>query len=76
MQTSWRIGFLAMRFRAVAVANPSTGNLPKDRNKGNAAFQVVGVNYAGPLKYQTKAKREGKAYIVLYACSGVAIPAI
>ena len=57
------------RFRAVAVANPPTGNLPKDRIKGNAAFQVVGVDHAGPIKYQKMAKREGKVYIVLYACS-------
>ena len=57
------------RFRAVAVANPPTGNLPKDRTEGNAAFQVVGVDYTGPLKYQTRAKREGKAYVILYACS-------
>ena len=57
------------RFRAVAVANPPTGNLPRDRTEGDAAFQVVGVDYAGPIKYLTKAKREGKAYIILYACS-------
>jgi hypothetical protein len=57
------------RFRAVAVANPPTGNLPKDWTKGSMAFQVVGVDYAGPIRYQTKARREGKAYIILYACS-------
>ena len=32
-------------------------------------FQVVGVDYAGPLKYRKKAKAEGKAYVLLYACS-------
>ena len=57
------------RFRAVAVANPPTGNLPRDRTEGGAAFQVVGVDYAGPIKYLTKEKREGKAYIILYDCS-------
>ena len=57
------------RFRPVAVASPPAGNLPKDRTEGNAAFQVVGVDYAGPIRYQKMAKREGKAYIILYACS-------
>lgn len=32
-------------------------------------FQVIGVDYAYPLKYKTKAKTEGKAYVLLYACS-------
>ena len=36
---------------------------------GNYAFQVVGVDYAGPVKYRVSRNREGKAYIVLYACS-------
>ncbi|XP_028408199.1 uncharacterized protein LOC114530777 [Dendronephthya gigantea] len=57
------------RFRAIAVANPPIGNLPRDRTEGNTAFQVVGVDYAGPIKYLKKSKREGKAYIILYACS-------
>jgi hypothetical protein len=43
--------------------------LPKDRTEGNHAFQVVGVDYAGPLKYRKKSGKEGKAYIVLYTCS-------
>ena len=57
------------RFRAIAVANPPIGNLPRNRTEGNTAFQVVGVDYAGPIKYLKKSKREGKAYIILYACS-------
>ena len=57
------------RFRAIAVPNPPTGNLPRDRTEGNTAFQVVGVDYAGPIKYLAKGKRERKAYVILYACS-------
>ena len=30
---------------------------------------MIGVDFAGPLKYQAEKKREGKAYILLYACS-------
>ena len=29
----------------------------------------MGVDFAGPLKYREKRRREAKAYIVLYACS-------
>ena len=57
------------RFRAVAVTKPPPGKLPQDRTKGDHAFQVIGVDYAGPLGYHKKSGKEGKAYIVLYACS-------
>ena len=30
---------------------------------------MVGVDFAGPLKYQKGKNNEAKAYIVLYACS-------
>ena len=57
------------RFRAIAVPCPPIGNLPRDRTERNTAFQVVGVDYAGPLKYLTKGRRERKAYVILYTCS-------
>ena len=57
------------RFQATALMNPPPGNLPRDRTEGRAAFQVVGVDFAGPLKYRKGKKNEGKAYIILYACS-------
>ena len=57
------------RFYAVAYSNPPPGNLPQDRTVGTTPFQVVGVDYAGPVKYRVSTNREGKAYIVLYACS-------
>ena len=57
------------RFHAVANYNPPPGNLPQDRTVGTTPFQVVGVDYAGPVKYRVSRNREGKAYIVLYACS-------
>ena len=37
--------------------------------EGTAPFQVVGIDYAGPVKYRDGRNKEGKAYIVLYACS-------
>ena len=43
--------------------------MPSDRTEGTAAFRVVGVDFAGPMKYRKGKKNEGKAYIVLFACS-------
>ena len=57
------------RFQAVALKSPPPGNIPRDRTEGRAAFQVIGVDFAGPLKYRKGKKNESKAYIVLYACS-------
>lgn len=57
------------RFQAQAFSSPPQGDLPKDRTEGSSPFQVVGVDYAGPIKYRISKNREGKAYIVLYACS-------
>ena len=57
------------RFRAVAVVNPPPGNLPTDRTVGSSAFQVIGVDYAGPIPYRTAKNRERKSYILLYTCS-------
>ena len=57
------------RFDAVAYSNPLPGNLPQDRTVGTTPFQIVGVDYAGPVKCHVSRNREGKAYILLYACS-------
>ena len=57
------------RFHVSAFANPPPGYLPKDRTEGASPFQVVGIDYAGPVKYCDGRNKEGKAYIVLYACS-------
>ena len=57
------------RFQAVAAANPPPGYLPMDRTQGTYPFQVVGVDYAGPIKYKKRGRVEAKAYIVLYSCS-------
>ena len=36
---------------------------------GSEAFKVVGVDFAGPLKYRKKKTQESKAYVVVYSCS-------
>ena len=58
------------RFEATAFQNPPPGNLSVERTTGSVPFQVVGVDYAGPISYKASCKREtGKAYILLFACS-------
>ncbi|CAB4044293.1 Pro-Pol poly [Paramuricea clavata] len=57
------------RFQAKAVLQPPPGMLPPDRTEGSRPFETIGVDFAGPIKYIKKRKEEGKAYILLYACS-------
>ena len=44
------------RFQAQAFSFPPQGNLPRDSTEGQTPLQVVGVDYAGPLKYRKGAK--------------------
>lgn len=57
------------RFSVQAYTSPPPGNLPRERTEGQTPFQVIGVDFAGPLRYRKKQKTAGKAYILLYACS-------
>ena len=57
------------RFQATALAVQPPGVLPRDRTEGSSPFQVVGIDYAGPIKFKATDKRERKAYLILYACS-------
>ena len=56
------------RYQITSLANPPTGSLPKEQTEGSVPFRYIGVDFAGPVKYLNKSKREMKAYIVLYAC--------
>ena len=57
------------RFQAIALSNPPPGPFPLDRTQGSTPFEVIGVDFAGPIKYRIRSKKEGKAYIALYSCS-------
>ena len=57
------------RFRAIPAQSPPPGPLPRERKEGNTPFNVIGVDFAGPVKYLQKPKREQKAYVLLYSCS-------
>ena len=58
-----------LRFRAEAYKKPPPGKLPSTRTQGTTPFQVVGVDFAGPIRYVTRNKAERKAYLLLYGCS-------
>ena len=48
---------------------PVPGPLPKTRTEGTIPYGVVGVDFAGPIRYKVKQKQEKKAYLVLFSCS-------
>ena len=52
----------------VTHAHPPVGNLPKDRIEGSVPFQVIGMDFAVPIPYQTKCNKDPKADI-LFTCS-------
>ena len=56
-------------FQVATFANPPTASLPTDRTEGSVPFEVLGVYFAGPNPYKLSPKKEGKAYILLFACS-------
>lgn len=57
------------KFQVTAFHSPPPGNLLIDRTMGSVPFQVMGVDYAGPIPYKISKKRDGKAHILLVSCS-------
>ena len=57
------------RFRTKAFQSPPPSRLLTTRTQGNTPYQVIGVDFAGPIKYRTKSKAVKKAYLALYGCS-------
>ena len=57
------------KFQANAFGSPPPGNLPIDRTMGSIPFQVLDLDYAGPILCRHNKKRNCKAYILLFACS-------
>ena len=48
----------------------STGELSKDRTEGYLSFQVVGVEFTGPITCKIKEKKKGKACII-FSCASL-----
>jgi hypothetical protein len=58
------------QFQVTAYHNPPVGNVPLDRTVGSTHFEVLGVDYAGPLIYiKINKTKDAKAYILLFAYS-------
>ena len=57
------------RFTATLIVKPIPGKLPKDRTTGGVAFEVIGTDFAGPIRYKCSNKRERKSYLVIFSCS-------
>ena len=57
------------RFQVSAYAAPPPGQLPVSRTRGERPYEVVGFDFAGPIKFIIKGKTEGKSYLCLFACS-------
>ncbi len=54
------------RFQASSIPAPPVGNLPKERSDGNIPFDVIGLDFAGPIIYKGKRRQDCKGYIILY----------
>jgi hypothetical protein len=61
--------FGCKRAQAKAYSVPPPGILPTTRTQGENAFEVIGVDFAGPIKYRTPRKTFKKSYVILYTCS-------
>ena len=48
---------------------PAPGSLPTDSTSPGGAFEVIGVDYGGPIRYHAGGNREAKTYILLWTCS-------
>ena len=57
------------RFNSLPYPAVKPGPLPNDRTEQAIPFQVIGKNFAGPIYYRSKTKKESKAYILIFSCS-------
>ena len=57
------------RFNSLPYPAVKPGPLPIDRTEQAMPFQAIGTDFAGPIYYHTKTKKESKAYILIFSCS-------
>ena len=57
------------KFHVTRFPKPKPADLPVDRTEGSYPFQVIGVDFAGPIAYKASKKKQGKAHLLLFACS-------
>ena len=64
-----RACYKSKKFQVSAFPNPPTASLPTDRTVGSVPFEVLVLDFASPIAYKLSPKKEGKAYILLFARS-------
>lgn len=47
----------------------STSTMPEFRTETSKPFEITGVDFAGPLRYKIDKKKEGKCYVLIFACA-------
>lgn len=57
------------RFNATPARNPIPGQLPEDQTTVGAAFEIIGKDFAGPVKYKQGKKSQGNSYLAIFTCS-------
>lgn len=51
------------------MTTPPPGPLARYRTNSRTAFEIIGRDFAGPIKHKQYKKREGKAYLAIFTCS-------
>ena len=69
VKTVRRSCYRCRRYQAQPYPPPSQATLPLSRTTAGEPYAVVGIDYAGPIRYQTSEKAEGKAYLLIFACA-------
>jgi hypothetical protein len=49
--------------------SPLTSNMPSFRTEASEPFEVIGVDFAGPLRYKISKREEGKCYVLIFTCA-------
>ena len=57
------------KYQATSYPDPKPGPLTKDITEKCFPFQVIVVDYAGPIFYRSKTRNDLKAYILLFSCN-------
>ena len=50
---------------------PPPDQLTKNRTTEIRAFQVIGIDFAGPIIYKKENSKQIKSYILLFTCSAI-----
>ena len=61
--------YVCKRFNSLPYPGVKPGPLPNDGTEQVMPFQVIGTDFAGPIYYCTKTKKEQKAHILIFSCS-------